>query len=800
MKNKMPTLVAVFLTSGAIALAGSFTNDFSSPDNTSGFTLNGSGSLSDGSTWLPVIASNALLLATNVSSLLGSIALDDLDSGVPIESFSASFKLLLDGSADGVAFCFGPDINSFSLFGETGPGMGNGGLCLSFDLFNNGEPDFVGISVILPSGEIGRYPVPLASPDFRDVVVELNRNGTLDLTWGDTAVYRDLDLPGYSYVFGQFAISARTGGSTANQAIAQLGVTTTVAGEAEPASITTQPQSQTVDERQSVTFRVGYDGTPPFTFQWYRNGIALPDGTGNFLTLASVAATDHGTRYQCSVANTSSVTSQEATLSVNADTTPPTVVSAAGASDARHATVVFSEPVTAGSAQNVSNYEINSLTVTAAVLSTNDNATVLLTTSVQSPSTLYTITINGIKDTSSAGNTIASDTTTTFTSEELKVAGVGALLGQDGTSYDVGVRFNLPYDLASATTTANYTLSAGTLSGITPYPSASEVVLKANGLTAGGNYTLTVAHVTDSVGHPMATVTVPFTVSSMKWGVVGTAELQLGNGVVAVADNGFDIYSDGIAEWGSYDEATFVYEQITGDFDKKVRVEYQDPSSQWARAGLIARDVTNFGVGRDAQTGSGFTTPPFDGLAARYQKVHVNPVTTVLGTAGNNSWEGNRRLITGGPTTTAGGGGTPQYPQAWCRLQRVGQTFTIYRSNDGVTWSRIGATTWAADASTANLMMPDKVYVGLDYSPENGNVSNEVLRRMFLAKFRDYGDTFPAVPQLTVERTLTGLRITYTGTLQSATILPGPWDDVTGAVSPYSPVATGAQMFYRARK
>ena len=49
---------------------------------------------------------------------------------------------------------------------------------------------------------------------------------------------------------------------------------------------------------------------------------------------------------------------------------------------------------------------------------------------------------------------------------------------------------------------------------------------------------------------------------------------------------------------------TFVYEQVTGDFDKKLRVEYQDLSSQWARAGLIARDVTNFGgVDRATQEG-----------------------------------------------------------------------------------------------------------------------------------------------------------------------------------------------------
>lgn len=93
--------MGVLLVSGATVLAGSYTNDFSNPDNTLGITLNGSGTLEDGSPWMPVIANNALLLATNAGSLLGSMVLDDLDAGAAIEGFTARFKLLLEGSAMG---------------------------------------------------------------------------------------------------------------------------------------------------------------------------------------------------------------------------------------------------------------------------------------------------------------------------------------------------------------------------------------------------------------------------------------------------------------------------------------------------------------------------------------------------------------------------------------------------------------------------------------------------------------------------------------------------------------------------
>jgi hypothetical protein len=166
--------------------------------------------------------------------------------------------------------------------------------------------------------------------------------------------------------------------------------------------------------------------------------------------------------------------------------------------------------------------------------------------------------------------------------------------------------------------------------------------------------------------------------------------------VTITSDTAFDVYSDGFTEWNNYDETTFVYEKITGDFDKKVRVEYQDLSSQWARAGIIVRDVTNFGVDQTTQAGTA-TAPPFDGKAGKYQKVHVNPVGPTLtgpGTAGNASWEGNRRLATGATSSSAlfKNNATPNYPNAWCRLQRIGQLFIIYRSDDGVNWLQLGTT------------------------------------------------------------------------------------------------------------
>ena len=385
-----------------------------------------------------------------------------------------------------------------------------------------------------------------------------------------------------------------------------------------------------------------------------------------------------------------------------------------------------------------------------------------------------------------------------------KLVSVAALPSQSGTTFDVGVTFDEPLDPTSGGTAGNYSISVGSITAVKFYAGSPGVVLTVSGLTAGTAYSVTVINVADPYGNHITSANLPGTFSSMHWSVVGADELSLGKGVVAVGPNAFDVYSDGIGEWATYDETTFVYEQVTGDFDKQVRVEYQDPSSQWARAGLIARDVPNFGVNRAAQTGSAAAAPPYDGLAGRYQKVHVNPVTTAMGTPGNNLWEGNRRLDTGGACTSAlsSNNAAPLYPNAWCRLQRVGQTFTIYRSDDGTNWLEMGATTWGVDDQTLTPM-PATVYVGMEFTPENGNVSAG-LQGMFVAKYRDYQNHAVARPTLATAKNADGtFTLTYTGTLWSSQTANGTYAPVSGASTPWTvnPKATGANptRFYRAQ-
>ena len=798
------TLAAILL-SGATGLAGTFTNAFNDPENTAGTTFAGLGTLTDGSSFSPVISSSHLVLTTTNNDLMGSVILDDLDPGATVSSFVVSFNMLIDSGgatpADGFSFVFGT-ITPGETWNEEGPGTMQG-VTVTWDTYNNTgltPPDDAPSIDIKVNGGFNNYLyhyhtdiTNVMSPTFAKATITLKDNGTLSLSWKGQVIFTNVYLTGFAPAPGyQFGFGARTGGLNENLWINDLSITTAQQGALAAPSISSPLQNQTVSEHGTAIFNLDFAGTPPFTFQWYSNNVALADATNATLTLTNVAATANGSSFSIGITNAQGgILSSGANLTVNADTNRPALVSITDAGDFSHLTLTFSKPVSTVSAENIGNYSIPGLTISSVTQSTNNAAVVVLTTTGQKEGTNYTLTVNNVQDQSSGGNAVVPNSTISFTSPVLTVNGAGAMLGTNGTSFDVGVSFSVPLD-SSATNSANYSIPGASITGVTLYTNSPEVVLQATGLKVGSNYTVSVSGLKDIVGNAMNSTNVPFTVSRMQWGVVGADQLQLGNGVVPVATNGFDVYSDGIAEWSTYDETTFVYEKVTGDFDKRLRVEYQDPSSQWARAGLIARDVPNFGVDQPTQSA---------GAAGRYQKVHVNPVVTVMGTPGNNLWEVNRRLATGGVTTAApitGTNSNPKYPNAWCRLQRQGQNFNMFRSDDGVNWVKLGQTT-ASDWGTTP--MPDTLYVGPEYSPENGNITDTTLRNMFLAKFRDYGDVTAATaaPVVGIQRTPSGVTITFSGTLQSANAVTGPWTNVAGS-SPLTvnPTTNGPVKFYRA--
>ena len=83
-----------------------------------------------------------------------------------------------------------------------------------------------------------------------------------------------------------------------------------------PATITTQPLSQTATQGTSVTFTVAASGSTPFSYQWQLNSSNISSATASSYTLANVQLTNAGS-YSVVVSNLAgSVTSSNATLTV----------------------------------------------------------------------------------------------------------------------------------------------------------------------------------------------------------------------------------------------------------------------------------------------------------------------------------------------------------------------------------------------------------------------------------------------------------------------------------------------------
>jgi hypothetical protein len=353
----------------------------------------------------------------------------------------------------------------------------------------------------------------------------------------------------------------------------------------------------------------------------------------------------------------------------------------------------------------------------------------------------------------------------------LGIKSVGAI-GR-GSGMQVTVVFTQPVEDASATDVANYSFPAGvtvsraTLINDLPAPDAlgiadntppsgrnqnnQIVVLEVSGLTPGALTSLTVRNVKDRSD---ANIVIPettrsFRVSEFKWTETGQLGKPTGRGrhaghVVALADQqgdiGFDIYSNGGTQWANYDEVTFVYKELTGDFNFQARVEFQDFSSRWGRAGIQAREDLNENMANPATT-----TEVTE--ASRYASMHANPVRAFSEAgagmlAGNNQFESHFRSEVGGQTTSTAGG-TPAYPNAWVRIERTGDTLTTYRSEDGVNWEQ--------QVQRDIFGWNQKLFVGPSFSPEtqDGNIhpanGTEVKSRLFLAQIRFRTITTPFV-------------------------------------------------------
>ena len=191
-----------------------------------------------------------------------------------------------------------------------------------------------------------------------------------------------------------------------------------------PVAFQTVPASQTIQAGGSVTFRVAVSsGTPPYTYQWLRDGVEIPGETSSAYSIPRVGASDNGARFVVQVSNPAgSTNTPPATLTVTADIGAPAITKVTGSDGFDAATVKYSEPVN-DAAADFTNYKLSGgVAVTAAefvVFDPNDTSaptnrtTVHLTTSKQPDGAQLTLTVSNVKDL--PGNALAPNTATLYT-------------------------------------------------------------------------------------------------------------------------------------------------------------------------------------------------------------------------------------------------------------------------------------------------------------------------------------------------------------------------------------------------
>ena len=286
----------------------------------------------------------------------------------------------------------------------------------------------------------------------------------------------------------------------------------------------------------------------------------------------------------------------------------------------------------------------------------------------------------------------------------------------------IGIKYDSLLDPTTATNKSNYSVAGGAVSSVNLGADGYSVALITT--VAGATFDVTINNVKDAVGNTIAAGT----------HATGTFAAQTGVNVGAPETAGYALSSQsgkislsaaGGARSNEGDNLYFVYDQVTGDFDKIVNLTSLSTTTPTTRAGIMARASLD-SVSRLVE------------LAVEGDVVSENHRIVFMGT---NDAPGTG--IPDYPSTTPanyfsqlgyGGvnanlvaqGGTGQ----WLRIRRTGQSFHYFVKS--------GANAWAQICSKHSPDMPKTMYVGC-YVAAN-NATPAYPEAVGSASFEGWGD------------------------------------------------------------
>ncbi|MGB0579372.1 MAG: beta strand repeat-containing protein [Limisphaerales bacterium] len=270
-----------------------------------------------------------------------------------------------------------------------------------------------------------------------------------------------------------------------------------------PPTITTQPQSTTVDSGAGFTLSVVATGTGPLTYQWAKNGVAIGGATASSFTVANAATGDAG-NYTVTVSNACGpTTSGAATVTVNIPNQPPTIITQPQPSTlivCAGTNVVYSVVAT-GTAPLAYQWNFNGVAIAGQTASTLTLANV---TTANSGS--YTVTVsNGLGSVTSTAVALTVATVPTITSQPVSTgAGAGGTISLSvvaSSLLPVTYQWNLNGAAIPGATGSTYTKV-----GITTADAGTYTVTVSNacGSTTSNSASVTIGEPPTILGHPQS--------------------------------------------------------------------------------------------------------------------------------------------------------------------------------------------------------------------------------------------------------------------------------------------------------
>ena len=211
-----------------------------------------------------------------------------------------------------------------------------------------------------------------------------------------------------------------------------------------------------------------------------------------------------------------------------------------------------------------------------------------------------------------------------------------------------------------------------------------------------------------------------------------------GDGSISITAGGGDTYADP----GQPYSFTYAYQQVTGDFDVRVRVLnvlLSDPLATGpdsAKGALMVRTTLDPVLSADFQINA---CP----LAPAGRDGEIESIGRMLPNLTTDDIPGRMQKY-GGDSTIAG---YATYPDCWLRIQRSGEKLMSYFATTNTTDYPAG---WGSNPGSTNgwqLMcvvhagtnFPKTVYVGLSTVAHNGDISDPVAK--VTATYASYGPT-----------------------------------------------------------